>query len=172
VKTQKKVKILLILPHVKFSRDSSHSFYRKYQTAQLNRLNISTKEKIIAQIDEDLDFDFAFEVDIDHPHKIKIGSFRTSEIEFIKTYRDAICYASSLPSVWVDFVSQNGKVSKYIINGRGKIYKYNFSGKLSLFFRKFLNSFLVFEVFATVIFLFVTPVLLLLDFARFKYEKK
>ena len=172
MKTQNKVKVLLILPHIKFSRDSTSSFYRKYQAAQLNRLNISTKEKIIIQIDEDLDFDFAFEVDIDHPNKIKIGSFSTSEIEFIKTYRDAICYASSLPSVWVDFVSQNGKVAKCIINGRGKVFKSNFSRKLSLFFRQFLNTFLVFEVLATVVFLFVTPALLLLDFARFKYEKK
>jgi len=172
VKTQDKIKVLLILPHVKFSRESNLSFYRKYQAAQLSRLNISTKEKIIAQIDDALDFDFAFDVDIDHPHKIKIRSSSSSEIEFIKTYRDAICYTSSIPSVWGDFVSQNGKVAKYIINGRGKIIKLNFSGKISLFFRKFLNTFLLFEVLATVVFLLVTPALLLLDFLRFKYEKR
>ena len=172
MKTQDKIKVLLILPHVKFSRESNHSFYRKYQAAQLNRLNISTKEKIIAQIGGALDFDFAFDVDIDHPHKIKIRSSSSSEIEFIKTYRDAICYTSSIPSVWGDFVSQNGKVAKYIINGRGKIIKLNFSGKISLFFIKFLNTFLLFEVLATVVFLLVTPALLLLDFLRFKYEKR
>ncbi len=172
MKTQDKIKVLLILPHVKFSRYSNHSFFRKYQTAQLNRLNISTKEKIITQIDDTLDFDLAFEVDIDHPNKIKIRSSSTSEIEFIKTYRDAICYASSIPSAWGDFVSQNGKVAKYVINGRGKIFKLNFSGKLSLFVRKFLNTFLVFEVLATVVFLLVTPALLLLDFVRFKHEKR
>ncbi len=172
MKTQNKIRVLLILPHTRFSRGSNHSFYRKYREAQLNRLNISTKEKIIAQIDEVLDFDFAFEVDIDQPHKLKIGNSSASEIEFIKTYRDAICYASSIPSAWGDFVSQNGKVAKYVINGRGKIFKLNFSGKLSLFFRRFLNTFLVFEVIATVVFLLVTPALLLLDFVRFKYEKR
>ena len=172
MKTQDKIKVLLILPHVKFSRDSNHSFFRKYQTAQLNRLNISTKEKIIAQIDEVLDFDFAFEVDIDNPHEIKIGNSSTSEIEFVKTYRDAICYASRIPSDWGNFVSRNGKIAKYVLNGRGKIFKLNFSGKLSLLVRKFLNTFLVFEVLATVVFLLVTPALLLLDFVRFKHEKR
>ena len=172
MKTQDKVRVLLILPHVKFSRDSTHSFYRKYQSAQLNRLNISSRDKIISQIDDKFDFDFVFEVDIDHPHKIKIRSSSTSEIEFVKTYRDAICYASSIPSVWSDFVSRNGKVAKYVINGRGKIINCNFSGKSSLFLRKFLNTFLVFEVLATLVFLLVTPVLLFLDFARTKYEKR
>ncbi len=172
MKTRNKIRVLLILPHTRFSRGSNHFFYRKYQEAQLNRLNISTKEKIIAQIDEVLDFDFAFEVDIDNPHKIKIGNSSTSEIEFVKTYRDAICYASHIPSDWGNFVSRNGKIAKYVVNGRGKILDLNFSGKLSLFFRKFLNTFLVFEVLATVVFLLVTPALLLLDFARFKYEKR
>lgn len=172
MKTQDKIIVLLILPHTKFSRDTNHSFYKKYRAAQLNRLNISTKEKIIAQIDDAFDFDFAIEVNIDYPHKIKIENFSTLEIEFVKTYRDAICYASSIPSAWSDFISRNGKVAKYVVNGRGKIIKLNFSGKLSLFFRQFLNTFLVFEVLATVAFLLVTPVLLFLDFARIKYEKR